>query len=205
MMRPRRPRRRRGGFNLIELLISLAIMAVLLTASMVALDASFNAYQSTTESASTHTIGRLTVHRVLTLIRTGQSFEPMPVNPNDTVVTSDFIEFRTAPTLNCDEGLDIMVEWSEDDEALFITVENPCTGDSDTNLLLEGVVPQRDEHDELIMPFTLEYVRGLRLYRATVDLMIMADDNQSLSIEGDEVEPIRLVASAMPRTQAFAD
>ena len=47
-------RRRTGarrGFNLIELLVALTITSTLLTATMVALDASFTAYQRTTEVA----------------------------------------------------------------------------------------------------------------------------------------------------------
>ena len=55
-------RRRRRGFNLVELLIALAISATLLTATMLALAASFMAYQSTTEVASTHTLSRPTLH-----------------------------------------------------------------------------------------------------------------------------------------------
>ena len=49
----------RRGFNLIELLMALSISSVLLTATMASLDASFTAYQTTTEMASTHTIGHL--------------------------------------------------------------------------------------------------------------------------------------------------
>ena len=64
----------RWGFNLVEMLIALVITAALLTATMVALDASFMAYQATTEEASTHTISRLIMNRMLTLIRTGQEF-----------------------------------------------------------------------------------------------------------------------------------
>ncbi len=80
----RRPRRR--GFHLIEMLIALGITATLMAATMVALDASFMAYQTTTEVASTHTIARLTMLRMLTLIRTGLQFGPCPVNPQDTFV-----------------------------------------------------------------------------------------------------------------------
>ncbi len=85
-------RRRRRGFNLVELLIALAITAALLAATMVALDASFTAYQSTTEWASTHTIGRLTMHRMQALIRTGVTFGPVPINPNDSLVQENYIE-----------------------------------------------------------------------------------------------------------------
>ena len=75
----------RRGFNLVELLIALAISAALLTATMVALNASFTAYQMTTEVASTHTIGRLTIERMQALIRTGTDFGPFPVNPRHTI------------------------------------------------------------------------------------------------------------------------
>ena len=47
--RRRRSITRRRGFNLVEVLIAMAITAALLTATLVALDASIRAYQSTTE------------------------------------------------------------------------------------------------------------------------------------------------------------
>ena len=94
---PGRPvRGGRRGFNLVELLIALAISSALLAATMASLDASFTAYQTTTEMASTHTVARMTMHRVLGLIRTGQEFGPFPINPQDTLVEEDYIEFFTA-------------------------------------------------------------------------------------------------------------
>ena len=72
----RRGRVRRRGFNLVEVLIALAITATLLTATLAALDASFRAYQATTEEVSTQSIGRIVMHRMLTLIRTGTDFGP---------------------------------------------------------------------------------------------------------------------------------
>jgi prepilin-type N-terminal cleavage/methylation domain-containing protein len=196
--RPRRPRSRRG-FNLIELLIALAITAALLAATMVALDASFTAYQMTTEVASTHTIGRLAIERMQALIRTGQRFGPFPINPRDSLVESDYISFESA------DGNIITLDWREDDEALYIIVTDPDSGLDSEYLLLEGVVPQYDEEEELIRPFTLEYERGRNLYRATIDLTIVPDDNMSVDLEGDYTQTIRLVASAMPRTAAYAD
>jgi hypothetical protein len=56
------------------MLIAMAITSALLSATMVALDASFMAYQSTTEVASTHTVSRLAMLRMMTLIRTGQGW-----------------------------------------------------------------------------------------------------------------------------------
>ena len=98
----------RRGFNLVELLIALAITAALLSAVMVALNASFVAYQTTTEVASTHTISRLIMNRMLTMIRTGSEFGPYPVNPLESIVTSDFIQFQTSG------GAVVTLEWKEE-------------------------------------------------------------------------------------------
>ena len=188
----------RRGFNLIELLIALGITGALLTATLVALNASFRAYQSTTEVASTHTIARLTMNRVLTMIRMGDEFGPFPTNPLDTTVTSDFIEWETP------EGDIMMLNFDADANALTITVTNGLTGVAATYTLLEGVLRQVDEDGDDIAPFTLQYAKGRNLYRATIDLTIRPDDNMSLSIEGDNsAQTIRLVASAMPRMAAY--
>jgi prepilin-type N-terminal cleavage/methylation domain-containing protein len=196
---PIRGRRRRGGFNLIEMLIALAITAALLSATMVALDASFMAYQSTTEMASTHTISRLAMMRLMTLIRTGQEFGPFPINPQDSIVESTEIEFLTP------DGDLIRVEWFELPDgthtvgnALYVVINGAAP-----QLLLEGVVPAFNEYDEQIMPFTLEYELGRKLYRATVDITVVPDDNMSVELDGENQEEIRLVATAMPRIEAY--
>jgi prepilin-type N-terminal cleavage/methylation domain-containing protein len=195
-----RPRRRRG-FNLVEMLIALAITAALLSATMVALDASFMAYQTTTEVASTHTVSRLAMLRLMTLIRTGQEFGPFPINPQDSLVESAEIEFLTpGPPSQL-----IRIEWFETPDgahpaanALYVVVDGGTP-----QLLLEGVIPAFDEFDVQIMPFTLEYELGRRLYRATVDITIVPDDNMSVELDGDNQQQIRLVASAMPRIEAY--
>ena len=191
----RRRDNRRRGFNLIEMLVALAITAALLTATMVALDASFKAYQKTTEVASTHTIGRLTIHRILGMIRTGDEFGPFPINPNTTTVQSDTIEFIAA------SGQQITLEWIDDlltGGALYVNI------DGDSYRLLEGVT-QLDEDGDHIYPFTLEFEKGRKLFRATIDLTIVPDDMMGVDIEGVNTDVIRLVASAMPRSAAYRD
>jgi prepilin-type N-terminal cleavage/methylation domain-containing protein len=191
------PRRTRRGFSLIELLIALGITAALLTATLVALNASFMAYQNTTEVASTHTIGRLTMHRMLAMIRVGKDFGPFPTNPLDTTLTSDFIEFETP------EGDFMTLEFDESNELLQVTVTDGDTAATNTYTLLEGVVRQLDGDGDPIPTFTMQYEKGRNLYRATIDLMIQPDDNMSVSLDGHNATTIRLVASAMPRLAAY--
>ncbi len=191
----------RRGFNLIEMLIALAITATLLAAVMVALHASFMAYQSTTEIASTHTIGRLVMHRMLALIRTGQDFGPFPINPQDSIVVSNEIEFLT-PGSNL-----VRLEWfatadstHPQGNALYAVINNGTP-----RLMLEGVVQQPDGAGGQTLPFTLEFEMGRRLHRATIDITLVPDDNMSVTIDGDNQQQLRLVASAMPRITAFAN
>jgi prepilin-type N-terminal cleavage/methylation domain-containing protein len=199
--RIRRGAARRRGFNLVELLLALAISAALLTSTMVALDASFMAYQATTELASTHTVARLALHRMMALIRTGQEFGPFPADPNDSIVATDEIEFLTPDGAG---GFQVMsLRWVEsdpllEDNALYIVIAG------NSYLLLEGVVPQFDDDGEQVMPFTLEYELGRNLHRATIDLLIEPDDNQSTEVDQSVGgQRIHLVASAMPRIAAY--
>jgi prepilin-type N-terminal cleavage/methylation domain-containing protein len=195
---------RSRGFSLIEMLIALAISAALLTATMVSLNASFMAYQATTEVASTHTVGRLVMHRMLALIRTGQDFGPYPTNPLVTTLASDEIEFMTP------QGEIMTLVWKEtadagngfpQAEALYVVMTN---GSVDTPyILLEGVKAQYDTNGNRIKPFNLQFEKGRKLYRATIDMTVKPDDNMSVDMDGNNEGVIRLVASAMPRMETF--
>ncbi|MCH2161450.1 MAG: prepilin-type N-terminal cleavage/methylation domain-containing protein [Phycisphaerales bacterium] len=183
----------RRGFSLIEVMIALAISAALLSATLVALDASFRAYQSTTEEVSTHSIARLVMHRLLTMVRTGTDFGPYPEDPRIRVIQSDFIQFKS-------QGGDVVtVRWNSSEHVLTYEVE----GHSPVELL-GGVIGTRDGEGQLVSPFILEYADGRRLYRATIDFTIEPDDLMDLDIEGDrEDNDIRMVGSSMPRLEAF--
>lgn len=187
----------RRGFNLVELLIALTITATLLAATMAALDASFIAYQRTTEVANTHTIGRMAIHRMQALLRTGDEFGPFPTDPLNLTLYSDFIEFVT-PT-----GDIMTLEYDVDDEALYVTVEDVSAGTTATYPLLEGVLPTFDGDGDRILPFTLEYIKGRQLRRASIDLTITPDNSMAVELDGVSQDQIRLVASVMPRSTAF--
>jgi len=192
MKRLRRQRSQRG-FSLVEVLIALAISAMLMSALMVALDASFRAYRSTTESASRHTIARLTMNRMLALIRTGSQFGPYPVNVvTDPIIQSDYIEFVAK------SGELLRIEYRIVDEAFYVIQDPGGVGETES-LLISGAPPQYDKNNDQILPFTLQYEIGPKLYRATVDILIGTDPAVELGIEYEDVPPLRLVASAMPR------
>ena len=174
------------------MLIALAITATLLTATLAALDASFRAYQATTEEVSTQSIGRIVMHRMLTLIRTGTDFGPFPEDPRVTTIQSDFIQFRTQ-----NEEV-VTISWDRNRKQLLYELEGQAAVE-----LLDGVVGTTDAQGVLQSPFTLSYENGRQLYRATIDLTVEPNEVIQLDIEGDRARTIRLVGSAMPRIEAF--
>lgn len=201
MKTPRRIlKRARRAFSLVEMLVALTISATLLTATLAALDASFKSYKVTTESVSTHVVGRLVMHRLSTVIRTGESFAPYPVNPIiQPSLTTNVLEFVTIP----DPTIDVRQIWRIE----RVTVDGP-TGPFELRATVEHY-----EDGELISStertlirrvqqcvFTLEYDVGPRLQRCTIDLILQADDVQADTIGGKLAAPaVRLVASVSPR------
>jgi|TARA_B100001059_G_scaffold231671_2_gene267951 prepilin-type N-terminal cleavage/methylation domain-containing protein len=181
----------RRGFNLLELVIATAITAVLLTAVMVALSASFRAYRQTTESASTGVIGRIVMERIQGLIRNGQDFAPYPGTLASTVVDSNELDILRP------DGTWVTLAWVPATQSLHWR-EN-----GENWVLLEGVTQQPSGTGSAIAPFALEFHRGRHLHRARIDLCVVPDDVQGMDIEGTSVSVLRLVGSAMPRAVAW--
>ncbi len=201
-----RPRRiGRAGFSMIELLIALSISSMLLSACLVALDASFKSYEITTESASTHVVSRMVMYRSLAMIRSGEEFGPYPMGVlTPTKITSDYIEFVTAK----DDGTGYK------QITRLEKVPDGAVGLGLYQLMykrwefVNGVpIPGSYVEYPLIRnlraaQFTLEYDRGPVLRRATVDLTVKPDDNDTgdIQIASDlEAPVIRLIASTSPR------
>jgi len=189
------------AFSLIELLIALAISAALLVATLFALQTSFIAYQVTSDQASTHAVGRLVVHRVMAMVRSGRDFRPFPSNVRDRYVSSDYLEFY-----HPDTGQVITITWDQITGQLRYAIDGEYEA-----VLLEGVIPRTDEDGVPVRPFLLEWEPGRRAYRVTIDLTIIPDDRISTDADGflndanpgDGMKPIRLIASAMPRSALF--
>ena len=183
-----RARRARRGFSLLEMLVALAICSALLTATLVSLYASFRAYQSTTEQASTHVIGRVVMHRVMALVRNGVGFGPLPEDPRETSIATDEMTFLD------DEEREITLRLDRTHKVLLMRVDG-----SQEQVLLDGVSGPLDTDGTELGAFQLEYENGYKLIKASFDLTVAADDTAQLSIEGNDVVPIRLVGSTAPR------
>ena len=189
---PVRIRRKSAGLSLVEMLISLAITAVLLTATMVAIDTSFQAYASAAESASTQTSTRLVVHRLLSLIRTSTAHGPLLPDADATLI-GNTLESSYIELVDPDGNL-VRLEYEPDDDMLYVTV-TPFGGSVATRQPLLGGVTQCEF--QLIRRLDDDGVWVLD--RGSIDFTVEPDADTSLAIEGDEAEPMRVIASTMPR------
>lgn len=191
MTRPRafvrRPRVRRG-LTLIELLIALAITAALLAAMLMVLQSAFRGYQASVEQSSTHMTGRIVAQRILTLVRTGAAFGPLPDDPRDRFVRGDALAITLA------DGETVVLRLDRAEETLTIRA-----GAGAERLLLSGVRGPVDDEGAARGAFTLEFEKGTSLVRASFDLTVEGDPEAQLVIEGDEVTPLRLVGTGSPR------
>jgi prepilin-type N-terminal cleavage/methylation domain-containing protein len=194
----------RPGFSVVELLVALTISSLLLTATLAALDASFKSYKATTESASSHVVARMVMHRLNTMIRTGEEFGPYPLNPiSDPVLVPDPPALEFVTTRDEDSGEDTVVRLERRDA--------PEGSDAQYELwyvqtqVLDGVPVGEPEEYALLtnvqnITFTLYYDVGPRLKAATVDLTIRPDDLKDAAIAaGLASESLRLVSTISPR------
>ncbi len=197
---------RRRAFSLVEMLIALAISGSLMAATLAALDSSFKQYKTTTESASTHVVSRIVMHRMLSMVRTGAEFGPFPddpLDPDQNPIASGFIEFVSDTDFGGEITRITRIEHraSEDDgpldELWYVVVEPADEEDEDETVVEERVLLT----GVTACQFNLEYNEQTWLLdRATIDLTIEPNDSADLTIGGDAPpETIRLVASAAPR------
>ena len=191
----RNPRRR--GLSLVEMLVALAISAMLLTATMVAIDASFKSYAVAAESASTQTSTRMVINRVLTLVRTNEAHGPLrvadalageTVTVDGDIITSSYLQLidgnRDTLTISYDEVNDL----------LMLTRE-PFSGATPTTQPIIGGVTECTF--KLARRLTNDGV--LVLERGSIDFTVEADDDASLDVEVGDIPPVRVIASTKPR------
>jgi type II secretory pathway pseudopilin PulG len=189
---------------MVEVLVALVISSLVMTAAITALDTSFKAYKSTTESASTNVVARMVVTRVASLVRTGTDFGPFPADVLDASINpmqATFMEFRTFSDPATDSSTVIRLERRDPDnngaapfELWYVEtrIANGAVTLSDQRPLLTGLEDLR---------FTLEYDVGPRLRKATMDMTVRPNDFQdaSFAVQSVDTPSIRLVTSMAPR------
>lgn len=178
------------------MLMSLAITAVLLTAAMVAIDASFKSYATAAEMAGTQASSRLVVHRLIKLIRTSTAHGPLMPDPNanppitidGNTVSSWYIELLDP------QGQFVRIEYRKATEEIWAIISD---ADGNTTLeqpLLAGVTEatffthRRRDRDNVWV-----------LERGSVDFTVVPGRDATLALENGNNTPLRVVASTMPR------
>ncbi|MEM8738852.1 MAG: prepilin-type N-terminal cleavage/methylation domain-containing protein [Planctomycetota bacterium] len=190
----------RAGLSLIEMLVALAISAVLLTATAVAIDTSFTAYAIAAESASTQTSTRMVINRLLTIVRTSTAHDPMFADADAGVTIHNNI--LTSPYLTVQEP---------SGDLITISYEPPPAGQTTGRLMLV-----RYPNNGAAPPPAVPLLGGVTacsfklarrrdndgvwvLERGSIDFTVEADDDASLDLEEGNVPPVRVLASTKPR------
>jgi Tfp pilus assembly protein PilE len=188
-------RRRSRGLGLVELLISLALCAALLTATGVAVDASLRSYSIQQQQASTVQKARLIMHRIQTYIRSSK--EHQPATP---AVLDSF-----AQGLVCTDTSIVM--YTSDNQLLAfrhdVTNQRLILSHNNTDrILAEGVEQFRVTFEPMRSPTAIRTGGPYDLLlRATIVLTIRNTASGGLSDvnESRDATPVTLSISVMPR------
>ncbi len=139
--------RRFSGFTLVELLISVTLSALLLTAVAVALRASFASYQVTRDMSRASETALHALSRISTELRTASAVARTEPNSQCTFITI--------------HGRDITYRFDDSSQRLYL-VTNDDSGDVDyivCNNLTQAVFSKVTAFDELLV----EYVRSVQI------------------------------------------
>lgn len=208
----------RRAFTVLEMQVATLISALLMSATLVALDTTFKAYEINADAASSNVVTRIVVNRVLAMVRTGRDFRPLPddvLANSENPVLSDYMEFVSAVDADgiptevsrieyryAAEGAQLRV-WGNGEPEPDLGFEPTGPGE----LWLVRITLSDDSTQEAMLldqvrscRFVLRYGIGPRLERATMDLVVEPDAPESVRVASDAPPRVtRLVASAMPR------
>lgn len=216
-------RRRTMGLSIVELLTSLAISAMLLTATMVATDACFKAYADASEQFSTHAATRMVTHRILTMVRTNTAHGPLkataahqvtikdPLDDSKTctadiaaatlsgnTISSPFIELIDAQGVHLKIAYLTYKDSSNATRKELWLFRKPGTAGEQSQPLLDNVT------DCVFTSVRRKDSKGIWvLLRGTMDLTVQPGNDNTLTMENGVVEPVRFFASTKPRKLDF--
>ncbi|QDU34944.1 hypothetical protein KS4_30210 [Poriferisphaera corsica] len=190
------------GLSLVEMLVSLAITAMLLTATMVAIDTSFRAYASAAESASTQASTRMVINRLLMMIRNSTAHGPLTLTEakdfdtnatqEESTITSNFLEMIDP------KGRLIRIEHNASENTLYLRVDQNGNFTYDNSELAQPLL----SGVEKAAFYTKHRINDEGIYqleRGSIDLSVVPDRDNTLAIESASQSTIRVIASTMPR------
>lgn len=198
---------RNKGLSIVETLVALSISAMLLTATGVAMDASFYAYASAAESAGTQSSSRLVMQRLLALIRSSTLHDVYdPDNPNAQLGAPANPPVQTVGIQMLTTNEELLKIWWQVNPSYANTYMGDLyyqLGTSTPSIVLGRVEAQAATGGDpyLFSMASISSPDGLLLLRATIDLSVHSD-NAALAIEthkGSSGGPVRLVGSTTPR------
>lgn len=200
---------RSGGFTLVEMLMAVAITAVLGLAVAFALRASLMAYGSTAQTASTNASTRMVMQQTMSMIRTAtlhDAYDPndagagllAPAHPNHPLQA---VGIRLILT----DGREVRVWWAGNEsygDAALGDLWYEQVGSDPQQLSTRVECLYTDGGSPYV--FTLasrQSEMGLLLSRATLELHVHPDPDNMTSLERNtgNTGRITLVASTMPR------
>ncbi len=216
---------RHRGVSLVELLIALAITAMLLTATMVAMDVSFKAYADASEQASTHAATRMITQRVLTMVRTSTLHGPLTAQASRTRQLQDpedptrqysvtLPAATIAGNIITSPYMELITQDNQHVALMYVTYSKPSLVEGQPTQSLQelwlvtnpdGAVLQGQPliGNVTAASFTcLRRKNGAGLYvleRGSMDLTVQPDPDATLALESGHTPPIRVIASTMPR------
>lgn len=204
---PRLPRR--CGLGLVELLVSLAIVASLLTAVAVGTHASFRAYAVNQEYSLLTQKSRLAVYRILSDIRTSDT-HAVDANPS----SAANVQWRELPTntpvvassiamFDASENLHVY-RWDAATKRLYADVRRNGSALTESHVLLEGVETFEVTHVPMKSAASTR-TGGKRdlLRRATILLTVRSTGSADEDGDGGQTQTVTISSSVVPRRNVW--
>jgi len=187
------------GIGLVELLLALSIIAMLLTATAAAVNASFTSYRINQENALLTQRARLTLQRMLTQIRCTTLHQPATYIDNfksgqivdDTGISLFLSDAPNAPQYN--------YYWDSSSQALLCKIN-----DQAPRVLLHGVSAFVIRMEPMRSPQAIK-TGGVcdLLYRATITLTIHSTADTAANSETTGQQTVTLSSSVVPRRNVW--